>query len=115
MIDRAHRIGRYDYKKKRPIVTQFNYFRDKVYVKQLVQDKSESTPIRVGDQYPKPIQDRRKKLIQLLKQAKDENKRAVLSYDKLYINGKTYTADMVPPTHAGPTGAEPMATNAPPY
>ena len=109
-IDRAHRIGRFNPNKKRPIVTKFNYFRDKVDVKQLVQDKSESTQIRVGDQYPKIIQDRRKKLIPLLKKAKDENKHAVLSYDKLYINGKTYTADMVPSTFV-PPGGEPMATN----
>ena len=53
-IDRAHRIGRISQEKKRPIVVTFNYFQDKVTVKQKaysVLDKD--APYRVSDQYPK--------------------------------------------------------------
>ena len=44
----------------------------------------------MGDQYPVEIQQRRRKLVPLLKQTKSEGKHAILVYDKLYINGSRY-------------------------
>ena len=87
-IDRAHRIGNYVYGKKRPIVVKFNYYRDKVNVKQLFHDKMQGSTYRIGEQYPKVIQERRKLLIPELIKAKSNNQPAYLSYDKLYVNGK---------------------------
>ena len=91
-IDRAHRIGPYNKDKTRPIVAKFNFFQDKVVIKRRafdVLDRSTSK-YRISDQFPKAIQDRRKTLIPALIKAKSENKKAVLSYDKLYIDNKLY-------------------------
>ena len=85
-LDRAHRIGRYDPGKKRPIVAKFNYHQDKISVKFRAKDKLAHSDYGVGDQFPKAIQDRRRELIPLLVQAKKEGKRAVLALDKLYVN-----------------------------
>ena len=87
-IDRAHRIGNYVHGKKRPIVVKFNYYRDKMNVKSTFHDKMEGSPYRIGEQYPKVIQERRKLLIPELIKAKSQNLPAYLSYDKLYVNGK---------------------------
>ena len=91
-IDRAHRIGLFKHDKQRPIVAKFNFYQDKLVVKRSAfetLDRSTSK-FRVSDQFPKVIQDRRKSLIPALIRAKNENKKAVLSYDKLYINNKLY-------------------------
>ncbi|XP_045174508.2 uncharacterized protein LOC123535821 [Mercenaria mercenaria] len=89
-IDRAHRIGKFTPGKKRPIVAKFNHTPDKIEVKQKVLERKDAISIRCSDQYPKVIQDRRKKLIPELIKARDENKEAVLRYDKLYINGSLF-------------------------
>ena len=96
-IDRAHRIGRFDpAKKPRPIVVKFNYYPDKLSVKQKAKDKLDNSSFSVGDQFPKAIQDRRRKLIPVMIKAKREGKRAVLAYDKLYINNTLVTAESIP-------------------
>lgn len=65
-IERAHRIGRYDYSKKRPIVAMFNHFPDKQLIKQKFRDvdnqssTSDSSRIRCSEQFPSFIQERRK-------------------------------------------------------
>lgn len=95
-IDRAHRIGRFNPTKKRPIVAKFNFHQDKIVVKQKANTMLRHSDFSVADQYPKPIQERRRKLIPLLIKAKNEGKRAVLSYDKLYIDNVLMTADDTP-------------------
>ena len=89
-IDRAHRVGIYSNGKTRPIVVKFNYFQDKVNIKRLVHERSDSTDVKVSDQYPRAIQERRKTLIPELIKAKNEGKVAVLNYDKLLINGRRF-------------------------
>ena len=87
-IDRAHRTGKYDTGKKRPIVVKFNFHQDKIEIKNKAREKLTNTQFRVSEQYPREIQERRKKLIpELIK----EGKHAVLAYDKLYINGRLQT------------------------
>ena len=86
-IDRAHRIGLFDITKKRPIVVKFSFSQDKTLIKKCAYSELKDTKYRVSDQYPKAIQDRRKILIPHLIKAREDNKRAVLSYDKLYIDG----------------------------
>jgi hypothetical protein len=103
-IDRAHRIGKFDPKKSRPIVVKFNYYGDKMEVKQKARDNLDGKQYRISDQFPKAIQERRKILIPYLIQARQNNKEAVLSYDTLYIENRAYTADSLPPGPA-PTQA----------
>jgi len=100
-LERAHRIGRYEHAKIRPIVVKFNHYPDKVSVKQKCLESQKANgenqrpQIRVSEQYPKVIQDKRKQLIPYLVKAKRDGKMAHLSYDKLYINNKMYTVQSV--------------------
>ncbi|XP_060585205.1 uncharacterized protein LOC132741129 [Ruditapes philippinarum] len=120
-IERAHRLGyKYEIGKSRPIVVKFNHYPDKLLVKQLSHEFNQSfgkgksdenstgennstnnsyhvqrPKIRVSEQYPKIIQDRRKMLIPTLIKAKEDGKKAYLSYDKLYINNKMFTTENV--------------------
>ncbi|XP_045198378.2 uncharacterized protein LOC123552704 [Mercenaria mercenaria] len=89
-IDRAHRIGQFTTGKKRPIVVKFNHTPDKIEIKKKVFEKQDSISVKCSDQYPKVIQDRRKRLIPEMIKAREENKTAVLRYDKLYINGSLF-------------------------
>ena len=95
-LDRAYRIGRYNPTKKRHIEAKFNFHQDKLSVKRKVNELLKHSDFGVGDQFPKAIQDRRRKLIPLMIKAKNEGKRAVLAYDKLYVNNVLMTADNVP-------------------
>ena len=95
-IDRAHRIGIYDNTKKRPIVAKFNFFQDKATIKQSAYTALKNSPYRVSDQFPKAIQDRRRALIPHLIKARESNKKAVLSYDKLYIDGRLFRGESSP-------------------
>ena len=89
-IDRAHRIGKYQHGKSRPIVVKFNYYQDKLSVKEKVKEKNGDISVRVSDQYPKSIQIRRRGLIPVLTKAKEEGKNAYVVYNKLYIDGSLY-------------------------
>ena len=95
-IDRAHRIGRYEHGKSRPVVVKFNFFGDKLAVKEAARTRLRGSPLSVSEQYPKAIQDRRKSLIPYLVQARQQGKDASLSYDALYIDRVRYTHDRPP-------------------
>lgn len=97
-LDRAHRTGKFEHGKTRPIVAKFNFYGDKMEVKRKVREKNpNSLSIRISDQFPKAIQERRKKLIPYFVHAKSQNKQTVLSYDTLYIDNRRYTASNPPP------------------
>ena len=64
----------------------------------------EGTSYSIGQQFPKEIQDRRRRLVPIMKKAKEEGKQAYISVDKLYIDGIQYvvkTDPMGPVTAAG--------------
>ena len=86
-IDRAHRMGRKQPEKTRPIVVKFNYFQDREAIRQrahLLKGKRYG----ISEQFPQEIAQQRKKLIPLYKKAKQEGKRATLKYDKLIVEGR---------------------------
>ena len=84
--DTAHRIGPPKPNKTRPIVAKFNYYRDKETIKKAAGEKLTNSKFSVDDQFPKEIQQRRRKMVPILKKAQSEGKDAILVYDKLYIN-----------------------------
>lgn len=94
-IDRAHRIGRYIPSKTRPIVAKLNYFQDKVNIKQRAYTELKDSAYRVADQLPREIKERRQVLYPVMQKAKQLGKRAVMSNDKLYVDGRQITADEV--------------------
>jgi hypothetical protein len=64
-----------------------------LFVTPLLVGSSLSTPFGIHQQFPKPIEDKRRKLYPVLKDAKRQGKHAVLVRDKLFINGSQYFVD----------------------
>jgi len=92
-IDRAHRIGNYAVNKKRPVVVKLNFHQDKLFIKKKAATLlNRDSDFRVGDQFPKVIQDRRKELYPRMAQARREGKEAFISFDTLYIDGQRFKA-----------------------
>jgi hypothetical protein len=87
-IDRIHRLGKFIAGKNRPIVAKFHDPPVKLTVKDKAFEKLHHTDYRVSDQFPKAIQERRRRLIPELQKKRQEGYDAVLSYDKLVIRGR---------------------------
>lgn len=91
-IERAHRIGRFQYNKTRPIVVKFSNFRVRESVRTSGY-KLKNKQYNIREQFPKEIVEKRKALMPILRKALEENRRAVLKYDKLFIDGKLYMGE----------------------
>lgn len=90
-VDRAHRVGRFSRGKIRPIVVKFLDTNSKDKVKSALRNVDlRQTPFNVNEQYPEEVLRRRRDLIDVMKTARRDGKRAVLVRDKLYINGELY-------------------------
>ena len=97
-IDRAHRIGKRAVGKHRPIVVKFHSFAHREAVRKNG-NKLKHSNFSIGEQFPKVVQERRRNLLAVFKQARAAGKRAALVRDKLYIDGSLYTGPArVPPT-----------------
>lgn len=95
-IDRAHRIGKYQPGKTRPIVAKFHNPPVKEAVKSAALNKKDEISKGVNDQYPKVIQERRRQLIPWMLKARYINKRATLDRDRLFIENRMYTVNSLP-------------------
>ena len=91
-IARAHRIGIKDLKKDkpRPIVVQFDVYKDKekVLYNSLELNNNTSDPVSIGEDYCKATQKHRRELVQLMKAAKAKNtdiKGGYLSYKSIIL------------------------------
>lgn len=102
LIERAHRLGSKKNNKPHPIVVKFNRFPHREMVRKCSY-KLKDTHISIGEQFPKEIQERRKKLLPIYKRAKENNQKAVLARDKLFIDGKLYSDDGPVQMKATPT------------
>lgn len=93
---RVHRMGRKINGHSRPIVAKFINFKDREVVRKAAPNalrKTENRNYGINEQFPKEINERRKKLYPYYKSAKRENKKANLVYDKLYIDGREFKVD----------------------
>lgn len=90
-IHRAHRVGAYRADRVRPIVAKFAYFPDREKVRRASKELK-GTHYGISEQFPKEVMDTRRKLMPILKQARDEGKDAYLVADKLFIDKKRYVA-----------------------
>jgi hypothetical protein len=88
-LHRAHRVGRYQPNKVRPIVAKFAYYPDRERVRK-ESKQLKGTPFGISEQYPKEVMDVRRRLIPIMKKARAEGKEAFLKIDKLYINKQLY-------------------------
>ncbi|XP_060551565.1 uncharacterized protein LOC132713112 [Ruditapes philippinarum] len=88
-LHRAHRLGVYRSTKVRPIVAKFAYFPDRERVRASAKTLS-GTQFGVAEQFPREIMETRRKLVPIMKKARDEGKEAYIKVDKLYINKQLY-------------------------
>ena len=89
-LERAHGIGQRLVHQHRKILAVFTSVKDKTYIKSL-RAKLEDTDKFMHDQYPANVVTYRKKLVPILKRAKDDGKEAFIKYNKLIVNGEVYT------------------------
>lgn len=86
---RVHRLTAKDKKRPPPIIAKFEHYKHKELVKSKGKELKD-TPFGLNDQFPREIQERRRALLPIMKQLRQEGKRASLSVDKLYVNGTLY-------------------------
>lgn len=96
-LSKCHRIGRKINNASRPILCRFQYYPDRQDMwsrrKQL-----EGTNIFIKENFPKEVEEKRRKLIPCLQKARtlpQYNGKCWLVKDKLIIDGKTYTVDTI--------------------
>ena len=89
-VDRVQRIGPRLPNKPRKILAAFADNHDKNYVKSF-RKNIEDTQMFMHDQYPPDVVAYRKKLVPVLKRAKDDGKEAYIKYNKLIVDGEVYT------------------------
>ncbi len=87
-LHRAHRIGRYNPQKTRPIVAKFAYYPDRESVR--TNANTLVRPFGVSQQFPPEVMYTRKRLIPIMLEARGQGKEAYISGDKLFINGNLY-------------------------
>ena len=105
-LQRAHRIGRFINGKTRPIVAKFVLYPDRERVRKASSVLREAnSKYGVSQQFPKEIQDRRKALVPIMKQARNEGKDAYIVVDKLYIDKVLYRGPACPPQNMNLGGA----------
>nr|XP_022331758.1 uncharacterized protein LOC111129597 [Crassostrea virginica] len=115
-FERVHRLGKPNDFSERPrnIVAKFSYFKDREYIRLNAARKLHGTRIWVNEQFPPEIENNRKKLYPVMRQAKKDRKRVKLVRDTLYIDGIKYNA----PTESArptPSYADQTARPAPHY
>ena len=93
---RVHRIGRKLNAYPRPIVAKFERYKQKELVRSRGRELKD-TKFGLSDQFPKEIQERRKVLFQIRKEYRKKGIRAIVSVDRLYLDGKLYRDSEVTP------------------
>ena len=73
----------------RPVIARFSHYQDKEFVCSFYK-KLKGTKIVISDDFPREVEEIHKSLYPVLKQAKREQKRAFLNFDKLIIDGLIY-------------------------
>ena len=87
----VHRLKRNnDRSKTRGIVARFVHFRDKESVIKAAQENLRGKSQKVYSQYPPEISNRRKELVPIMKEFRDQGKRASIVVDKLYVDGQRF-------------------------
>ena len=91
-IDRCHRMG--NGPKPRPMIFKVHFYGDREKIWN-ARRKLKDTGIWMREDYPVEIFKRRQILEPIRKEAVKKGKRAFLVYDKLILNGTSYTVDSV--------------------
>ena len=91
-IARAHRMGKQETGKTRPIVAKFHRYQQRETIR-LAGPRLAGKRFGISEQIPKEWQDRRKPLLPVFKDAKRQGKRARFVGDKLLVEGRFVTVE----------------------
>jgi hypothetical protein len=87
-LQRAHRIGKYNSNKIRPVVAKFAFDPEKELIR--ANASKLSKPYGSGQQYPKEVVNTRRHLVPIMLEARSQGKEAFIRIDKLFVNGELY-------------------------
>lgn len=75
-FERVHRMGRWNEFSEHPrnIVAKFTYYKDREFIRTHAAQKLKGSNFWVNEQYPPEIEERRKKLYPVMRQAKKDKK-----------------------------------------
>lgn len=109
-FERVHRMGKWNEFNEHPrkIIAKFTYFKDREFIRTRAAQKLRGSRVWVNEQFPPEIEEKRKKLYPIMRQAKKDNKRTKLVRDTLYIDGEEYI-----PTSESANGRDPPARSKP--
>lgn len=93
---RVHRLGKPSTKGPRPIIAKFEHFKQKELVRSRGRELK-GTSFGLNEQYPHEINERRKVLYPILKENRQNNRRASIIVDKLYIDGQLFRNSKITP------------------
>ena len=112
-IERAHRIGKKQQGKTRPIVVKFSRYKTKNAILNL-KHKLKGSHCRISEQFCEAIMRECRKFQPLIESAIQNKQRFSLKYNKLVIEGVTYcydeSSDTVKPLNPTPTGEYQMGS-----
>lgn len=97
-FDRVHRITKRTQsngrnRQPRPIIVKLTDFQDKVFIKFFIKILPVGTGFGIYDDFPKEVEEIRKKLYPILKAAKHEKMAAYFNIEKLVIDGALYRGE----------------------
>ena len=91
IFDRVHRISTRTRDGQnsgpRPIIVKLSAYQDKNFIKSFIKNLPKGTNIGISDDFPKEVDEIRRKLYPVLKAAKREKKEAYFKVEKILING----------------------------
>ena len=92
-FERVHRIPtrpKEDKTQPRPIIAKVSFFQDKEFIKSRIKNLPKGKKYGVADDFPKEVDEIRKKLHPVLKKAKEQRKMAFFNVEKLIIENAVY-------------------------
>jgi chromosome segregation ATPase len=91
-LERAHRLGPRRPHKNRPLVAKFSFYQQREEVRKNAY-KLRGSNYGISEQFPKEVQERRRRLMTAFHDARRQNKRAQLVRDRLYVDGREVVLD----------------------
>ena len=95
-FDRVHRVSARRIpsgtpnSKPRPIIVKLSSFHDKEFIKSFIKNLTKGRNLGISDDFPKEVEEMRKKLYPVLKAAKQEKRTAFFKVERLIIDGSLY-------------------------
>lgn len=95
---RVHRLGARSDKTKgpRPIIAKFEHYQQKELIKSRGRELK-GTKFGLNDQFPREINERRKRLYPVQRQQRKDGRRAFIIVDKLFIDGQLFRDSSITP------------------